>query len=218
MILHAHAPEKLAFWPQPRLKRAMTLQAPQKNLPPSPDKPDTTELLQRVGQDRDRTAFVTLFNYFAPRVKSYLLKNGAGDSQAEEIVQNTFVTVWEKAHTFNPEKSAASTWIFTIARNKRIDTLRREKFVEVNSDDSALENAIAEQAEDYADHATIKKLSSAIDTLPPEQADLIRLAFFQDKSHSAIAEETRLPLGTVKSRLRLALEKLKHLMTKGQRP
>ncbi len=170
---------------------------------------DHSALLHRVGTKKDREAFVTLFNYFAPRVKSYLLKHGASETAAEEVVQNTFVTVWEKAAGYDPKKSAASTWIFTIARNKRIDALRRERFIEVNSDSPELENKAAETAEEYAGPETVEQLNAAIDRLPEDQAKLIRLAFFEDKSHQDIADETKLPLGTVKSRLRLGMEKLK---------
>ncbi len=166
-----------------------------------------------VGQSKDRDAFVGLFEYFAPRIKSYLLKNGADEATAEEAVQNTFVTIWEKAASFNPAKAAASTWVFTIARNKRIDALRRQKFVvELDDDSNLLENTAAETVEDFADSRTIEKLHTAMDTLPPEQAQLVRMAFFEDKSHQAISDETQLPLGTVKSRLRLAVDKLRHIL------
>lgn len=170
------------------------------------------DLLVRVGQKRDRDAFVGLFHYYAPRVKSYLLKHGASDADAEEVVQNAFVTVWEKAGGYDPRKAAASTWIFTIARNKRIDALRKEKFIEVNTDAPALENAVAASEESYAEAAEVDRLNAALEELPAEQARLLRMAFFEDKSHSAIARETRLPLGTVKSRLRLALQKMKHML------
>ena len=169
--------------------------------------------ITRVGKSQDRDAFVGLFEYFAPRIKSYLLKNGADEATAEEAVQNTFVTIWEKAASFNPAKAAASTWIFTIARNKRIDALRRQKFVvELDDDSNLLENTAAEAVEDFADSRTIEKLHTAMDTLPAEQAQLVRMAFFEDKSHQAISDETKLPLGTVKSRLRLAVDKLRHIL------
>lgn len=174
-------------------------------------------LLARVGKAQDREAFVALFHHFAPRIKSYLLKHGAPEAAAEEIVQNTFITVWEKAKGFDPKKAAASTWIFTIARNKRIDALRREKFIEINTDSPALENASYTLNEDYADPETVKKLNTAIDKLPEEQSRLLRMAFFDEKSHQQIADETKIPLGTVKSRLRIAMEKLKTTM-KGMEP
>ncbi|MDP2206069.1 MAG: sigma-70 family RNA polymerase sigma factor [Alphaproteobacteria bacterium] len=172
--------------------------------------PRHEDLLVQVGTRRDRAAFRTLFEYYAPRLKAYLIKNGAAESAAEEIVQNTFVTVWEKAAQYDPKKSAASTWIFTIARNRRIDALRREKYVEIDSDNPALHLAASDAPDDaYADAATVEKLHAAIETLPADQAALLRMAFFEDKTHQAIADETRIPLGTVKSRLRLALEKLR---------
>lgn len=176
---------------------------------------DYDALLLRVGRLQDRNAFAQLFGYYAPRVKSYLLKHGADDSTAEEIVQATFVTVWEKAQGYDAQKSAASTWIFTIARNKRIDMLRKQKFIEVNSDDPALENAAAEENDTYADPASVETLHAAIEKLPAEQAKLLRMAFFEDKSHQVISDETKLPLGTVKSRLRLAVDKLRLAMKRG---
>lgn len=174
-------------------------------------------LLQRVGRNQDRAAFVTLFHFYAPRVKSYLMKSGADETSAEEIVQNTFITVWEKAAGYDPRKAAPSTWIFTIARNKRIDALRRQKFVApLEDDDARFQNLAAETPDDYADAATVEQLHAAIDTLPEEQAELLRLAFFEDMSHQAIAGETDLPLGTVKSRLRLAMNKLRQAMGGGE--
>ena len=190
------------------LKRPMAMETAHKHdsLPPSHE-----ELLTRVGSSADRKAFVTLFNYFGPRIKSYLMKHGADSSTAEEIVQNTFVTVWEKAGSYDPKKAAASTWIFTVARNKRIDALRREKFIDYNSDALPLEQAAAPDT-DYTDGATGENLAAAIKQLPPEQAQLIRMAFLEDKSHQKIAEQTHLPLGTVKSRIRLALKRLKKIL------
>lgn len=173
------------------------------------------DLLVRVGARKDRDAFRELFHHFAPRIKSYLLKHGADNAAAEEITQATMIAVWEKAAGYSPAKAAASTWIFTIARNKRIDALRKEKFVEVNSESPALTQAVQPaEAAAYADDATIEHLSSALQHLPADQSRLVRMAFFEDKSHQAIANETRLPLGTVKSRLRLALEKLRRALGK----
>jgi RNA polymerase sigma factor (sigma-70 family) len=173
---------------------------------------DGNALLARVARSRDRDAFVELFNYYAPRVKSYLLRHGADDSAAEETVQSTFITVWEKAKAYDPKKAAASTWIFTIARNKRIDALRKDKLVTFDSDSPVMAAAAAPEdnfSGAYADSFDAAGLDAAIDALPEDQAKILRMAFFEDKSHSAIAKETHLPLGTVKSRLRLALGKLR---------
>ena len=212
----AGMPESLAFPLRPRVQKAMSLKQTSKS-PPSTAANDGEEdyslLLKQVGDTQDKQSFEKLFNYYAPRVKSFMLKNGMDETAAEEVVQNTFVSVWEKAASYNPQKAAASTWIFTVARNKRIDALRRDKNTEVNSDSPAIELAAYEPAEEaYAEAEDVEKLNAAIESLPPEQADLLRLSFFDDKSHSDIAKERRLPLGTVKSRLRLALEKLRGIL------
>lgn len=204
-------PESLAFRLPARLQKRMVQVSPPSVLPvsASPATPHE-QLLVQVGAQKDRAAFRTLFEYYAPRLKSYLVKHGANDALAEEIVQNTFVTIWEKSAQFDPKKAAASTWIFTIARNRRIDALRREKYIDIDSENPALEHATAGAPDDaYADASDIEKLHAAIDGLPPEQASLLRMAFFEDKTHQAISDETHIPLGTVKSRLRLALEKLR---------
>lgn len=210
----AGMPESLAFPLRPRVQKAMSLKQTSKSPPPAvPEEEDYSLLLQRVGDAQDRQAFEKLFNYYAPRVKSFMLKNGMAEAAAEEVVQNTFVTVWEKAASYNPQKAAASTWIFTVARNKRIDALRRDKHVEANSDSPALELAAYEPAEEaYAEAEDVEKLNAALESLPPEQAELVRMSFYDEKSHSEIAKETRIPLGTVKSRLRLAMEKLRGML------
>lgn len=182
---------------------------------PQPGKEKHEDLLLRVGKGQDRTAFVELFHYYAPRIKSYLLRHGASDTAAEEAVQNTFVTIWEKAASYNPAKAAASTWIFTIARNKRIDALRKDRYLETNTDSMAMANAVAAE-EKTLDTAELENLQAAITALSPEQEKLVRMAFFEDKSHRKISDETKLPLGTVKSRLRLALIKLKKILKKGE--
>lgn len=197
----------LAFMPRTRLKQSMSPGTYHKQKTPPPFRAE--DLLVRVGRDRDREAFKELFSYYAPRVKSYLLKHGADDAAAEEAVQNAFVTVWEKAAGFDPKKAAASTWIFTVARNKRIDALRKERFIGFDEDSPLPEEAAPEA---YADGQEVERLGAALDELPEEQARLLRMAFFEDKSHSVISKETQLPLGTVKSRLRLGMERLRALM------
>lgn len=160
----------------------------------------------------DRAAFAEVFDYFAPRVKSYLMRLGTAPDPAEELAQETLLTVWRKAATFDPSRAAASTWIFTIARNLRIDLARREGRSPPADDPS---NFVAPPtAPDAAlgvaqDEVLIRK---AIATLSAEQAQVIRLAFFSDKPHSEIAEDLGLPLGTVKSRLRLAMARLRTLL------
>ena len=175
------------------------------------------DLLVSVGQKRDRVAFAELFGYFGPRVKAYLMRQGASEAQAEELVQEAMIMVWRRAESFDMSKSGASTWIFTIARNKRIDALRREKRPEYDPDDPALVPAAAEDADSLVEAAQqSERLSVAMKSLSSEQAELIRMAYFEDKAHGAIAEETELPLGTVKSRLRLALGHLRKALKEYQ--
>ena len=168
------------------------------------------EMLAAIARDRDRGAFMALFRHFAPRVKAYLVRLGAERSAADDLVQDVMLTVWHRAVQFAPGKASASTWIFTIARNRRIDVLRRERRPQIDADDPAL----VQDTDDPGDRVVELKqrsrlLRQAMTSLPEEQASLLRLAFFEDKSHSAIAEQLTLPLGTVKSRLRLAMTKLR---------
>jgi RNA polymerase sigma-70 factor (ECF subfamily) len=169
--------------------------------------------LVAVGRGRDREAFAQLFSHFAPRIKSYMMQRGVPDGRAEDLAQETMLTVWRKAGLFDPAKAAAATWIFTIARNLRIDQIRRERHPEVSDD------ALAAMADDapladsvVAAAADGKRLHEAIAALSPEQAEVIRLSFFDDLAHSAIAQRLRLPLGTVKSRLRLAMVKIRNVL------
>ncbi|WP_299624790.1 sigma-70 family RNA polymerase sigma factor [Pelagibius sp.] len=174
-------------------------------------------LLNAVGRNRDRDAFAELFQYFGPRVKAYLMRQGANEALAEELVQESMIMVWRRAESFDVSKSGASTWIFTIARNKRIDALRREKRPEYDPDDPALVPAAVEDADAMVEAAQqSQRLSVAIKTLSKEQADLVKMAYFEDKAHGRIAEETALPLGTVKSRLRLALGHLRKALMEEQ--
>jgi len=168
------------------------------------------DLLETVGNSPDRQAFAALFAHFAPRVKAYLRRMGADDALAEELAQDCLLTVWRRAHLFDRRQAGASTWIFTIARNKRIDALRRERWPEVEPDDPNALTDDGENADTVIDAAQREgRLRDAVETLPPEQATLLRMAYFDEKSHSAIAAELELPLGTVKSRVRLALGRLK---------
>lgn len=170
-------------------------------------------LLLRVARQRDRQAFVTLFHHFAPRLKSFLLRAGMDAGAAEETIQDVMVTVWQRAEQFDPTLAAAGTWIYAIARNRRIDRLRRDRRPSFDPDDPALVPEEADGAEEtimVEERAAL--LHRAIRDLPAEQADLLRMAYFEDKAHSAIAAERRLPLGTVKSRLRLALARLRKAM------
>ena len=169
------------------------------------------DLMILVAHDRDRRAFAELYGWFAPRVKGFLIRRGLDAQRAEEVAQEAMLTVWRKADRFDRRQASVATWIFTIARNRSIDELRREKRPEIELDDPTLVGEGLAQPADtaYAAGQEAERLKAAIGTLPEEQARLLHMAFFEDKSHSAIAASEDLPLGTVKSRLRLALSKLR---------
>ena len=173
---------------------------------------DWSALMLAVRDKRDRAAFAALFGHFAPRLKSYLMKSGATPSKAEDCVQDVMAPLWHKAAQFDPERAAVSTWIYTIARNRMIDMMRRER----RPDPEAMpwdQEAEPDQAEVYAAAEEGRLLSVALAELPEKQRSLIQRAFYGDLSHSEIALETGLPLGTIKSRIRLALDRLRAKMT-----
>ena len=166
--------------------------------------PDMVALLGAVGARRDLGAYEALFRHFAPRVKAYMARMGGDGQLAEELMQETMIAVWNKADRFDPSKGAVSTWIFTIARNLRIDAFRREKRPEFDPTDPAFVPDDVAQADAGLDALQAsEQLHQAIAALPEEQAALLKLSFFEDQSHSAIATRLNLPLGTVKSRMRL---------------
>lgn len=186
-------------------RRAMTMAAD----PVAPEV-EAAACMARIVATRDREAFRTLFLAFAPKVKTYLIRHGANVAQAEELAQETLLTVWRKADYYDAARAPVAAWVFTIARNLRIDSLRRER--------SALTYQLAPQIMEEAPvspetHNEIAereaRLRDAVRILPPEQMEVVRLSFFSDKPHSEIARELSLPLGTVKSRLRLAVARLR---------
>lgn len=167
-------------------------------------------LIEAVATDHDREAFAALFDHFAPRLKAFFMRAGANPSMSEELVQESMLVVWRRATLFDRSKASASTWIYTIARNKRIDRLRRERRPEYDPNDPALVPA-PETGADSTVEATqwSCRVRDAMGALPAEQRRVLDLHYFEDKSQSTIAEELTLPLGTVKSRLRLALKRLR---------
>ncbi len=169
-------------------------------------------LLIRVRDHQDKAAFAALFRHFAPRVKGFLMKSGAGATLAEECAQDVMATLWQKAHLFDPARASVATWVFTIARNRRIDALRKARRAEPEELDWGPEPE-PDQAEVLEAQQETEKLGRALAGLPERQRSLIERAFYGDLSHSEIAAETGLPLGTIKSRIRLALDKLRHEMT-----
>jgi len=181
-----------------------------------PTKPQTSKLqwvahMARIRDYQDKSAFAEVFSHFAPRVKGFLMRSGADPTLAEECAQDVMATVWLKSHLFDPSRASVSTWIFTIARNRKIDILRREKRPEPEDLPWGPE-AEPDQADVVSLQQESEILSQAIKTLPTSQRELIEKAYFGDLSHSEIAQQTGLPLGTIKSRIRLALDRLRHVM------
>jgi len=168
------------------------------------------DLLQRVAANGDVEAFRALFETYAPRVKSYMLRQGADPATAEELAQETLLAVWRKAGLYSGEKGSATTWIFTIARNLRIDRLRREVVWQPlpdNNDEQPSEDPTPD--EELSERERGEKVRAMLAQLPPDQSEVVNLAFIEGLSHSEIAHRLALPLGTVKSRMRLAYQKIR---------
>ena len=167
-------------------------------------------LAARVASGRDRTAFAELYDHFAPRILGYLLRLGLDRGSAEELTQEVMVVLWQKANLFDPSKSSLSTWLFRVARNRRIDAQRRDRSGLIDPDDPFFHPAASEPADQTVDAGRRdERIRFAMADLPEEQRSLVKLAFFDGLSHSEIATKTDLPLGTVKSRIRLAFARLR---------
>jgi RNA polymerase sigma-70 factor (ECF subfamily) len=174
-------------------------------------------LIGAIATRQDRAAFATLFEYFAPRIKAFMQRSGVSEANAEELAQETMLVVWRKAALFDAESSGAAAWIFTIARNLRIDMYRRERRggvieasdveIEFQIDDSPQPDSrlVTSQSEE--------RVRSVLSKLPADQIRVIELSFFEEKAHADIAQILGIPLGTVKSRLRLAMSRLRILLS-----
>ena len=182
-------------------------------LKPAAKDKELTFLIGRIASFKDKTAFSELFKLVGPRIKGYLMKLGSSDVAAEDLLQEVMLTVWRKSETFDRSKAAVSTWLFTIARNKRIDMLRKEIRPQLDPLDPMLSPNQEAAADDiYGSNQEAIKISKAIEQLPTDQAVLIKMTYYEDKSHSIIADELKMPLGTVKSRIRLASTRLRKLL------
>lgn len=173
--------------------------------------------LVRVAEDRCKVAFARVFGYFAPRLRSYALKQMGNEALAMELVQDTMSNVWQKAHLFNAEKGSPSTWIFTIARNIRFDMLRKQqnRKEDIASDD--LWPVLCEQTADanetsLDEQVTLEQIGHLFESLPDKQKVVIEAIYIDGKSQQEVADELAIPLGTVKSRTRLALQRLKGML------
>lgn len=168
------------------------------------------DLVERIAARGDRAAFATLFEHYAPRVKGYLARLGLEPGRAEELSQEVMVAVWRKAASFDRRKATVSTWVYRIARNRRIDLFRRDKTAALDPADPQLSPEPAPPPDAGVEAAQREaQVAAALADLPAEQREMVRAAFYEDLSHSEIAERFGLALGTVKSRLRLAFDKLR---------
>lgn len=175
---------------------------------------DWAKLIGRIAEG-DRGAFERLFEHFAPRVKGLMLKAGASSDDAEEIAQETLLAVWRKAAQFDPASAGASAWIYTIARNLRIDAVRRTARTGTVDHEAELEYLVdsAEPADEAITRMDgLRQITAALIGLSEEQSMAIRLSFIEERPHSEIADLLGIPLGTVKSRIRLAMNRLKALL------
>jgi len=168
------------------------------------------KLVKKIAEERNEIAFSEIFDFIAPKINAYYIKNNLGIEQAEELTQEVLSTIWLKADLFDPEKSKFITWSFTIARNKKIDFYRKNKKNDINEED--IRDFLYEnnKANDFEIESTIKKITQELDE---SQKKLIKMSFFEQKSHKNIAAELEIPLGTVKSRIRSSLNKMqKHIL------
>lgn len=166
-------------------------------------------LIQAVATRRDREAFAHLFEYFAPRLKAYMMRTGASAGAAEDFAQDAMLTVWRKADLFDPRRASAATWIFTIARNRRLDVLRKEARALALPELDLIPDAPDQPDALLSETEEAERLTAAMRQLSPDHIEVLRLAFFQGDPHSEIARRLNLPLGTVKSRIRKAMIKLR---------
>jgi RNA polymerase sigma-70 factor, ECF subfamily len=176
------------------------------------DDADPARLIRAIATHGDRAAFAALFTRFAPRVKAYLLRLGLDDASAEEQAQEVLLTIWRKAVQFDPARATAAAWIFTIARNLRIDAARRTQRTPLMPDPVDAPSPVPAADAVLAAEDRSARVRAALAALPAEQADVIRLAFFDDRPHADIERVLGIPLGTVKSRLRLAMARLRGLL------
>jgi len=179
----------------------------------APTSEQLADWLHAVGSAQDRRAFESLFGYFAPRLKTYMLRLGAQAATAEDLAQEAMVQVWRKAALYDSSKAVPAAWVYRVARNLRIDRLRKQRFFEVDIEQAETRSDDGENGHDRtADRLDAAQLAPLVDSLPADQRDVVRLAFFEGLSHAEIEQRLDIPLGTVKSRMRLAFGKLRRAM------
>jgi RNA polymerase sigma-70 factor (ECF subfamily) len=180
--------------------------------------PELSDWLSLVAKNQDKAAFTKLFSFFAPKIQRFGIKQHGNESQANELVQDTMTNVWKKAHLYDASKGAATTWIYTVMRNASFDQLRKVKSkAEQNLGDDIwpLEQALSEsdnESTPFGDHLMTKQLESLVDSLPMAQRVVVQGVYFQELSQEQLSQQLGVPIGTIKSRLRLALEKIRQQM------
>jgi len=169
--------------------------------------------IRAVAARGDRAAFAALFRFYAPRIKAWLMQSGATAEAAEDLAQETLLAVWRKAGLYDPQRAGASAWIYTIARNLRIDRLRQDKRAKLGAVYQTMEADAPERPDDLLDGSQRdERVRAALAALPEEQVRVVQLSFIEGRAHGDIAKLLNLPLGTVKSRLRLAMNRLRNLL------
>ena len=176
------------------------------------NKTELLSLIDKISSDRDEIAFSSLFDFIAPKINAYYLQNGLSKDNSEELTQEVMSTIWLKSYQYDPAKSAVSTWVYTIARNKKVDFLRKKSGKDMNEED-VREFLYTENMLDSISEGEIKDQVAKISKeLNEDQRNMIKMSFFENKSHKKIAEELEIPLGTVKSRIRHILIKMQKLL------
>ncbi|WP_370978569.1 sigma-70 family RNA polymerase sigma factor [Agaribacterium sp. ZY112] len=165
------------------------------------------DALVAIAETRDKSLYAQLFQHFAPKIKAYIRRLGLIETTADELVQETMLSVWRKAHMYKPDKARASTWIFTLARNQSIDRMRKQKYPEYELEE--WQEEADESVDECENSVTSYRLATALSKLPENQSQVLYMSFFEGRSHSEIAARLNIPLGSVKSRIRLASEKLR---------
>lgn len=169
------------------------------------------QLILNIAQNNCRESYKLLFSHFAPKIKSFMIGQGVKANEAEDIAQDTMLKIWRKAQLFDPKKAKASTWIFTIARNLQIDAIRKQKRHDRFNNEIQIESYEADTSEKMISEQSASQVKEVIKNLPADQLQVLKLSFYEDLSHSQIAQSLSIPVGTVKSRLRLALGRLKSI-------
>ena len=171
-----------------------------------------SNLMIKITEDRDEMAFSNLFDFLAPKINTYFLQNGLANESAEELTQEVMSTIWAKSDKYDPSKSAVSTWVYTIARNKKIDFLRRNSKTKINEEDIRDFLYNDSESDKLKRDEIIDQVNRINQELTADQRKIIKMNFFESKSHKKIAQELEIPLGTVKSKIRHILTKLQSII------